>query len=220
MTIVPPDTKMSEFINFLLEGNTAEAVCATQQLRADGIPIETIIIQGIEKAMEQLDAKCTMEQFNLLEIMLAGRAMMAVMKELYPDDAPREDSGYRVVLAALEGDVHDLGKGIVRMVLTAKGYDVIDCGKDCPVSRLVDAVEEHRPLAVGISGLISSIVPQVQLVRDLLNARSAALNEVALIASGAALKQLSAERLNVDFVADSVFDGLHYLNQLRARDGA
>jgi len=169
-------------------------------------------MRGIEPAMSALDAKCTLEEFNLLEIMLAGRAVTEVMKLLYPDGSAAAATKATVVVATLEGDVHDLGKNILKMVLTGSRYRVVDCGKDCPLPRLLEAVELEQPLAIGISGLITNVIPQVRQVKDLLRVRN--LGRVKVMAGGAALKQSSAEKLNVDFVAESAFDSLHYLEGL------
>lgn len=198
-------------IGALLDGNRAAAVAEAENLRAGGIDNEQIITRGIEAVMEKLDAKCTVEEFNLLEIMLTGRAVTGVIKTLYPDTppAPMRET---VALASLEGDVHDLGKNIVRTVLLAKGYRVVDCGKDCPLEKLVDTTAREGAKIICISGLITSVIPQVRQVVPLL--RRHGLAGVRVLAGGAALKQSSAASLNVDFVADSVFDGVRYLEAL------
>src|SRR5689334_11608448 len=128
---------LGRLIDALLEGDQAGAVAEAASLRNAGVDNEAIIVDGIEKAMGLLDDKCTVEQFNLLEIMLVGRAVTEVLKTLYPDSLPSATRG-TVVLASLEGDVHDLGKNIVKTVMIARGYRVVDCGKDCPVEKLVD----------------------------------------------------------------------------------
>jgi len=117
-----------------------------------------------------------------------------------------------IIIAALEGDVHDLGKNILKMVLTGSGYRVVDCGKDCALPKLLEAVEKEQPLAIGISGLITHIIPQVREVKDRLRLRG--LERVKVMAGGAALKQSSPDKLNVDFVAESAFDCLHYIEGL------
>jgi len=81
--------------------------------------------------MRQLDEKCTMEQFNLLEIMLTGRAATEVIKYLFPSGQIVTARKGTIVLAVLEGDVHDIGKNILKMILIASGYRVVDCGKNC-----------------------------------------------------------------------------------------
>ena len=195
-------------IRALLDGDQSVAVAEAVELRNAGVDNEEIIIGGIETAMEELDAKCTVEQFNLLEVMLAGRAVTGVIKALYPDGPPPA-TRETVALASLEGDVHDLGKNIVKTVLLAKGYRVVDCGKDCPVETLIDNAERADARIICISGLITSVMPLVRQVVPMLQARG--LAGITVLAGGAALKQSSANSLNVHYIADSVFDGVRYL---------
>ena len=204
--------QMSNLIAALLEGDCAAALSQAKHLCQCGASPEHLVMHGIEAAMLTLDEKCTLQQFNLLEIMLAGRAVMEVMKFLYPAGTSTANTKGTVVVATPEGDVHDLGKNILKIVLTGGGYHVIDCGKDCPLRKLIDVTEQERPLAVGISGLITTIIPLVRQVKDQLLLRG--LDSVKVFAGGAALKQSSPSQLNVDFVADSAFDGLHYLDAL------
>lgn len=95
------------------------------------------------------------------------------------------------------------------MILTGHGYPIIDCGKDCPLPKLMEAVDHERPMAVGVSGLISPVIPLVRQVRPLLRERG--LDWVKVMAGGGTLKQSSAEKLNVDFVAESAFDGVRFV---------
>jgi methylmalonyl-CoA mutase cobalamin-binding domain/chain len=200
---------MRLLVDALLNGDQDRSVDEVRALLRVGVEAERIVVEGVEAAMEQLDGKCTIDQFNLLEIMLVGRAVMGVMKELFPQGAPEKPSRGTVVVAGLEGDVHDLGKNIVKMVLTGKGYRVIDCGKDCPLDQLIDTAEEQQADAIGISGLITTVIPQVKRARELLEQRD--LGHIKVLAGGAALKQATAEILKVDFVAENAFDGARYL---------
>jgi len=198
-------------VDALLEGDQSRAVSETRQLRKEGLPIERIVTEGIEVAMNRLDDKCTVEQFNLLEIMLVGRATMAVIRELYPSGGCPPATKGTVVLCSLEGDIHDLGKGILEIVLMAKGYRVSDCGKDCAVDRVIDRAETDKAIAICVSGLITSVIPQVKRIRDQCGRRG--LTGVKLLAGCAALKQASAQSLNVDFVAETAFDGARFLDR-------
>jgi len=206
------DSRMNNLIAAILEGDTAESVSQAQHLCGCGISSEHIVIHGVEAAMSALDAKCTLEQFNLLEIMLAGRAVTEIMKNLYPAGMAMASTKGTVVVATMEGDVHDLGKNIFKMVLIGKGYHVVDCGKDCALQTLMEAAERERPIAIGVSGLITPIIPLVRQGKDRLALRR--LDKVLVIAGGAALKQSTPDKLNVDFVAESAFDGLHYLEEI------
>lgn len=205
-------TDFQTMVGALLAGDHVAALAEARRLRAAGVSAERIITEGLEVAMGRLDDKCTVEQFNLLEIMLVGRAVSVVVQYLYPEGMPPTRGRATFIIATLEGDVHDLGKNIVKMVLIGKGYRVVDLGRDCPVEALAEAAERERADAVLVSGLISTIVPQVRRVRAALQARG--LVAVPLVAGGAALKQLRPADLNVDYVAETAFDGARYLEGL------
>jgi 5-methyltetrahydrofolate--homocysteine methyltransferase len=150
--------------------------------------------------------------------MLVGRAVTSVMRELYPPGRRPPSNGRRIVLASLSGDVHDLGKNILRTILSARGYEVVDCGKDCPVEDLVDAAAGSSAEAVCISGLVTTVIPQVRRVREALAGRG--LGEVRVLAGGAALQQATAESLNADMLARTAFDGARYLDAGEAGEDA
>lgn len=202
---------MEKLIKVLLDGDQYQSIAEAGRLRDAGFSNEQIVTEGIEEALDRLDAKCTVEQFNLLEIMLCGRAVMGIMRELYPSQDLQPETKATVVIGTLEGDVHDLGKNIFKIVLTAKGYRVVDCGKDCPLDRLVSTAGQEDPLVVGVSGLLTSVIPQVCQLRDRMKERG--LGHVKVIAGGASLKQASPGSLEVDFVAQHAFDGLRYLEK-------
>jgi methanogenic corrinoid protein MtbC1 len=203
---------MDKLVKALLDGDQTGALADVKQLCDDGVGHEQIVTEGVEKAMALLDAKCTVEQFNLLEIMLSGRAVMGVIKELYPSLSPVPRTKATVVVGALEGDVHDLGKNVLKGVLTASGYRVVDCGKDCPVAKMIDAAKREAALFISVSGLITTVIPQVRTLRSRMAERG--LGHIKVMAGGAALKQASPGILNVDFVGDTAFDGLHYLDKI------
>ena len=204
---------VNEIVSSILQGDCVRSVSQAKQLIDSGVSAERIVTHGIETAMLSLDGKCTLEEFNLLEIMLAGRAVMEVMRCLYPAGTALPGAKGMVVVATLEGDVHDLGKNILKMVLIGNGYGVVDCGKDCPIQKLLDRAEKEQPLAIGISGLITPVIPMVKEIKDSMKFRR--MEGIKVIAGGAALKQSSPQNLNVDYVADSAFDALHFLDSVR-----
>ena len=203
---------MRPLVEALVMGDKDRAVQEALLLLHDGVPMEKIVLEGIKKAMESMDSKCTMEDFNLLEIMLVGRAAMEVMKVIMPKGVPPPSSKGAIILATAEGDVHDLGKNIVRTILTANGYHVIDLGKDCSVASIVSSAVAERVNIIGVSGLITSVIPTVRSLRDSL--KEGGIDPSTLLAGGAALSQASADELKVDYVAMDVFSGVRYLRSL------
>jgi methanogenic corrinoid protein MtbC1 len=179
---------------------------------AQGRQPAEIVTGGIEVAMATLDRKCTAEQFNLLEIMLAGRAVTAITQLLFPAGADRPNPRASVVTAVLEGDIHDIGKSIVKTLLVGAHFRVVDCGKDASIAAVVRAVAESGAVAVCISGLISSVIPMVRELKPALGA--AGLSHVKVLVGGAALKQCSAATLGVDFVGQTAFNAVNYVAAL------
>ena len=200
---------MDSLISYIMEGETNLAIAEVNRQIEAGVHREQIIVEAIQKAMELLGTKCTAEQFNLLEIMLAGRTATLIMKELYPDANEDPSTKGTVVIATLEGDVHDIGKNIVKTILITQGYKVIDCGKNCPIQTIVDAAETENAIAVLVSGLITTVIPQVKVIKQALVDNN--LPDIKVFAGGAALKQFTADSLNVDNVGETAFDVLRFL---------
>ena len=203
---------MHPLTDAILDGDVSLAIIKIKKLLNAKVKPERIIKERLKEAIVELDSKCTIEYFNLLEIMMAGRVILAVVTELYPIGIPSSQANGTIIIGTPEGDIHDLGKNIVKIMLMGKGYRVIDCGKNCPIKELIDAAEKETANAIFISGLISTIIPKVREVKSKLLQRN--LKNIKVVAGGGALKQLSAKRLNVDYVAETVFDGLNYLKEL------
>jgi 5-methyltetrahydrofolate--homocysteine methyltransferase len=204
--------ELDSLVQALVDGDRERALAIVDELVRAGVRPPDIIGGGIERAMASLDRKCTAEQFNLLEIMLAGRAVMAVIRRLYPVDAALPDPRAAVVVAVLEGDIHDIGKAILKILLAGSRFRVIDCGKDAPVASVVAAARASGAIAVCVSGLISSVVPQVRALKPAL--ATAGLAHVKVLAGGAALKQCTAAFLGVDEVGQDAFDAVAYLDAM------
>lgn len=208
---------LSEIRQAVIAGENEDAAAIADALIRKGVKPEEIIVQGVTKAMEYLDRKCTIREFCLLELMLAGRAAMDVIDRLYTDSMAIDDlvfgadlpGGRKIVLGTIKGDIHDIGRNIFSMVMRSYGYRIIDLGKDVDPADLVAAAIDDQADFIGISSLITTTIPQVREVRRL--AMEKGLGAVRVIAGGAALQQSSAEYLNVDYVADTAFDGLHYI---------
>jgi len=204
---------MQDLIDAILDGDISRVLSELRKLTVQDIRPEQIIKNGIESAVEFLNDKCSIDSFNLLEIMLVTRAIMTIIQELYPEGPPSSQLKSTIVIATLEGNIHDIGKNIVKIILKAKGYRVIDCGKDCSNEHLISTAQQNSASALFVSGLITSIIPNVQKIKDLLEKEN--LSHIKVVAGGAALKMASPEFLKVDYVAETVFDGLNYMEQLQ-----
>lgn len=204
----------------IIAGENEDAVTIANTLINRGIKPEEIIINGVTKAMEYLDKKCTIQDFCLLELMLAGRAAMDVIDYLCTEGIINDDallntdlySRAKIILGTIKGDIHEIGKNIFSMVLRSYGFQVIDMGKNADPADLVMSASDHKADFIAVSSLITTTIPHVREIRKYASDRVG--HTVKIIAGGAALRQSSAEYLNVDYVADTVFDGLHYIRSI------
>mgnify|MGYP006289344413 FL=1 len=209
------ENDFSLLVQAILDGDHAQAVGEVENLLARDVGRQQIIACGIEQAMQKLNDRCTAEQYNLLELMLAGRAVDMVTKALFPEDYILQSPRAKVMVAALEGDIHDLGKNILKKVLLGKGYYVIDCGKDVSLEKIIASAKQEKPFALCISGLITNVVVQVKQLKKVF--KDYDLGDILVLAGGAALKQSSSKELQVDFVGQIAFDAADYLGQVLRR---
>ena len=198
---------MEELITSVLRGDSRRARERAASLVEQGASPQSIVVDGLAPAMFELDSKCSVEDFDLLSIMLAGRCVLQVIDLLFSEGAPKQSWSKGVaILGTIQGDVHDLGKNIVRAVFTGAGYQVVDLGVGVPPRRFVEAAVESQADFIMVSSLLTTSLRNIKLIRDLLPEGS----DLFVLAGGAAVEQTSAKDLNVDFAAANVFDGLRF----------
>jgi 5-methyltetrahydrofolate--homocysteine methyltransferase len=115
------------------------------------------VLEETKAAMSELGERFAREQVFIPELIMGGEIMKGVAAELRPllgATAATEKRG-TVVIGTVHGDIHDIGKDVVVMMLEVGGYAVHDLGTDVPVERFVAAVREHEPEVVGLSGLLT-----------------------------------------------------------------
>ncbi|MDD4753545.1 MAG: cobalamin-dependent protein [Desulfitobacteriaceae bacterium] len=192
-------------------GNNMMAVSLTGELLANGVPIEHIVEKGLTEPLNSLSSKCTTEDLDLLEIMLAGRAMMDVMDVIVRSGKNLNENSVetRVVLGTIKGDIHDLGRKVVKIVFTLAGIKVFDLGVDVEPERFVEAALKYNASIIAVSSLITIASASAKEIRKF--ADSAGLESTKIIAGGAGFRISSEKYLHVDYIAQTVFDGLDYV---------
>lgn len=149
----------------VLQGSQDRVVDLITEAIAQGMePLHIVnqgLIPGIEKAGEQYDQK----RYFLPQLMMAAETMkkaFSIIKPLLQEDAG--DSGGVVIMATVEGDIHDIGKNIVCVLLENYGFKVIDLGKDVPASVILDTAEQEKADIIGLSALMTTTMPRMSEV--------------------------------------------------------
>ena len=207
---------LDELTEAITIGENRQAVLLATELLSKGVSEHQIITEGLTRALEALDTKCTASEFDLVDILLAGRAMTDVLEQVLRPrlEAQNIEQGVApavIVLGTIQGDIHDLGKNIVATVLKAAGFKVVELGKDVPAIEFVQAAQKEEATFIGISSLLTFTIPEIRKVKDLLLEQG--LSGVTVIAGGAAISRTTPDYLNVDFVAKDALTAWRYIKE-------
>ncbi len=221
-------TDISRLAKLVEMGENTDAVVEADRLISRGIPVKIIINDGLIPALQSLRDKCTTENFQLLDVLLASRAMVEVidqvvarglegnmdrLADMYEEKNKTKERTKTLVIGTIQGDVHDLGKHLVATLARMSGIKVINLGKDVPPEVFVNAAVREKADIIGVSSLMTVCLPAINEIRHL--AQKNAINPV-IVAGGAAVQQVEDGYLDVDYVAFDAFDGLNYFLKVRA----
>ena len=146
----------------IIDGNEAVALAMTQALLASGASSRAILDEALLPGMEVVGARMREGECFIPEVLLSARVMQACLDLLRPHMAAGEEAGMgTVVIGTVEGDLHDIGKNLVGMLLSGAGFEVVNLGTGVTSAAFVAAVREHQPRIVGMSALLTTTLPHM-----------------------------------------------------------
>jgi 5-methyltetrahydrofolate--homocysteine methyltransferase len=180
---------------------TGDAGKAESEVRTDleaNIPPEDILYKACIPAMEEVGRLFEEGEKFVPEMLISARAMQASMRLLRPRLAGADiRTAGKVVIGTVAGDLHDIGKNLVGMMLEGSGFEVVDLGTDVSPQQFVDAVREHQPQVVGMSALLTTTMPSMGATVEAL--KEAGLREgVRVMIGGAPITQDFADNIGAD----------------------
>lgn len=183
-----------------------------------GIPPYEIINKGIGKGTEVIGAKFQAGEFYLSELIMAGETMKEGMKILEPHIVAKEktQSTGKVVIGTVEGDMHDIGKSIVRMFLQASSFDVIDLGVDVPARKFIEGVRKNRPDILGMSALMTISMDKMKTIMNQLR-KGRLKGRVKVIIGGAPITSDYAQRIGADAGTSDAVQGVETMKAWMAK---
>ena len=175
-----------------------EALALAKELLDDGVSPDELLNLSIE-AMQLIGDRFEAGEYFLPELLMAGEIMEAINELTLPlmKDGGTEKKGEKVVLGTVRGDTHDIGKNIVRFMLEANGYLVVDVGTDVPAEKFVESVKESEASILGLSALQTiSYDPMKETIAALANA--GLRDQVKVMIGGAPVDDTVLEYVNAD----------------------
>ena len=168
-----------------------------------------VISEGMAKGMTIVGEKFQNNEYFLPELIMAGEVMHEAMEVVKPhvrseDVIPTN----KIVLGTIRGDLHDIGKNIVAMLLTAAGFEVIDLGVDVPAEEFVEAVRKNTAPLVGMSALLTVTIPEMGTVIKQLD-ESGLRTQLKIIIGGAAATPEYAGSIGADYAAKDAVEGVN-----------
>ena len=159
--------KLSEAILALNKESVLEIV--KQDIDAGHDPLE--LVEEARIGLEEVGKKFETGEFFLIELIRAAQVFQAAADVFNPAIKKMHgnvDAKGKMVIGTVAGDIHDLGKNIVKILLECKGFEVIDLGVNVPTEQIVAVVKEHKPQVLGLSALLTASVPEMNKVVTLL----------------------------------------------------
>ena len=192
---------LSKIASELYSGEDENVAKLVQQALDEGLPVEEILADALIAGMDEVGADFKAGDLFVPEVLVAARAMSAGMAVLRPLLAESNvSSAGKYVIGTVKGDLHDIGKNLVKMMLEGAGFETVDLGIDVEPEAFVEAVREHRPNLVGMSALLTTTMVNMKTTIEALE--EAGLREgLKIMVGGAPVTEAFAKEIGADAYA-------------------
>lgn len=186
-----------------------------QQAIDEGLDAKRVVVEGLTAAMRIVGQKFEVKEYFIPDMLASAEAVGIAMDILAPQLAKSgEKAKGKVVLATVKGDLHDIGKNIVGIILKGAGYEVKDLGTDVSPEQIVEEVSKGKPDFLGLSALLTTTM---QTMKDAINslAEAGLRDRVKVIIGGAPCSAEFAAEIGADGYGADAFQGLRLIEQMK-----
>ena len=182
----------------VLDGDAPAAESAVKEALAANVPAEDILQKACIPAMGEVGRLFEEGEKYVPEMLISARAMQKSVALLKPLLAQGNIQAVgKVIVGTVQGDLHDIGKNLVGMMLEGTGFEVIDLGTDVTPSKFVEAVKTHHPQLIGLSALLTTTMPSMKKIIDALQ-EAGLRGQVKVLIGGAPLTEAYANQIGAD----------------------
>jgi 5-methyltetrahydrofolate--homocysteine methyltransferase len=184
----------------LILGDKDTVAAKTREGLERALDPKDLIFRGLIPGMDVVGEKFRRNEYYVPQVLLSARAMYAgldLLKPLITAAARPDDNLGTVVIGTAQGDLHDIGKNLVAMMLEGAGFNVVNLGRDVAPEKFVAAVEEHGAHVVGISALMTTTMPAMKRTIDAL-VKAGLRQRVKVMVGGAPVSQAFADEIGAD----------------------
>ncbi len=168
------------------------------------------LLQGCMVGMDRIGKEFSEKKAFVTSLVISGVAMNAVLKHIKPFLQSGEVKRKGVfVIGTVSGDLHDIGKNIISMIITGGGYEVVDLGVDVPANKFLDALAQHPGCFVGLSALLTTTMPNMA---SSVSAIKKASPQTRVLIGGGPITKDFCTKIGADFYSPDPHDAVEYLN--------
>ncbi|MBN2357257.1 corrinoid protein [candidate division KSB1 bacterium] len=189
---------LQELCENVIAGNAPKCEALTADALDSGLSAADVLNDGLVAGMNVVGEKFKNNEFYVPEVLIAARAMKAGMKVLRPKlvEAGVEPKG-RLIMGTVKGDLHDIGKNLVAMMMEGAGFEVIDLGVDVAPDKFIAAAQEHHAQIIGMSALLTTTMLNMKDTIETLKSQGIR-DTVKVIIGGAPVTQNFADEIGAD----------------------
>ena len=188
---------LEELADSIISGKADAAVATTEGALADGTPAAEVLSNGLIAGMQVVGERFKNHEFYVPEVLIAARAMKMAMAILRPQLVAQDyEPVGTVAIGTVRGDLHDIGKNLVAMMLEGAGFEIMDLGIDVTPEQFVQAVKDGAGL-IALSALLTTTMPAMKDTVDALNA-AGIRDQVKVIIGGAPVTETYANDIGAD----------------------
>ncbi|CAG0933752.1 dimethylamine corrinoid protein [Thermoflexales bacterium] len=192
------DERLQQIYNCVLNGEMDEVTAHIQAALDAQLDPGSILNQGMIAAMQEVGRLFEEGEYFVPEMLIAARTMQDGLALLKPHlvQANVQSAG-KVVIGTVKGDLHDIGKNLVTMMLEGAAFEIVDLGVDVAPEKFVEAVKAHQPRIVGLSALLTTTMPSMRTTIEALKA-AGVRDQVKVIVGGAPVTEAFAHDIGAD----------------------
>ena len=207
---------LDEIKEATITGNRDKTVEAIDQALSGGMSPGDIIQNGLIEAMAVVGEKFKNNEIYVPEMLIAARAMKAGLEKLKPMMVGEEVKALAtVVLGTVKGDLHDIGKNLVGIMMEGAGMKVIDLGVDIAPEKFAEAVKNEKPQFIGLSALLTTTMPAMKETISALD-KEGIRSEVKVLVGGAPVTQKFADEIGADGYAENAAEVVDRVKEMLA----
>lgn len=192
------DKIIKEIYDAVVNGNASAVKTLVQQALGAGVDLESLLNEGMIAPMKEVGELFESGEYFVPEMLISARAMQAGMTLLRPALLSKDIKPLgKVVIGTVKGDLHDIGKNLVSMMLEGAGFEMIDLGTDVAPEKFLEAIQQHKPDIVGISALLTTTMSNMEKTLRFFEENNVR-DQVKVMLGGAPVTQTFAESIGAD----------------------